>query len=234
LSSSTLLSAIRCTDVKRHFQRGEHTVRAVDGITMEVGAGELVGIVGTSGSGKTTLLNLIGGLDTPSSGHLEVMGQRLDSLDSHGLALYRRATVGIVFQAFHLLPARNAFENVELPLLLQNVSRRDRKPLVEAALGHVGLADRMDHLPSELSAGQQQRVAIARALVKQPQLLLADEPTGNLDSRTSQEILTLLQQLNRERQLTVILVSHDEEAARRITHRTVRIEDGHLVNGGSA
>lgn len=200
---------------------------------MEVGAGELVGIVGTSGSGKTTLLNLIGGLDTPSSGHLEVMGQRLDSLDSHGLALYRRSTVGIVFQAFHLLPARNAFENVELPLLLQNVSRRDRKPLVESALGHVGLADRMDHLPSELSAGQQQRVAIARALVKQPQLLLADEPTGNLDSRTSQEILALLQELNRGQRLTVILVSHDEEAAQRITHRTVRIEDGHLVNGGS-
>ncbi|MGD8726064.1 MAG: ABC transporter ATP-binding protein [Gemmatimonadales bacterium] len=207
-------------------------VCAVDGITMEVERQELVGIVGTSGSGKTTLLNLIGGLDTPSSGHLEVLGQRLDALDSHGLALYRRATVGIVFQAFHLLPARDAFGNVELPLLLQNMPRRDRRPVVEAALERVGLADRMDHLPSELSAGQQQRVAIARALAKAPRLLLADEPTGNLDSRTSQEILALLAKLNREQQLTIVLVSHDEEAVGRIAHRMVRIEDGRLVEGG--
>jgi putative ABC transport system ATP-binding protein len=205
----------------------------VDGITMEVAPGELLGIVGTSGSGKTTLLNLIGGLDTPSSGHLEVMGERLDSLDSRELALYRRSTVGIVFQAFHLLPARNAFENVELPLLLQNVTRSDRKPLVEAALERVGLGDRMDHLPSELSAGQQQRVAIARAFVKRPRLLLADEPTGNLDSRTSHEILELIQELNRDGELTVILVSHDEDAVRQIAHRMTRIEDGHMVDEGT-
>ena len=200
---------------------------------MEVAPGELLGIVGTSGSGKTTLLNLIGGLDTPSSGHLEVMGERLDSLDSRELALYRRSTVGIVFQAFHLLPARNAFENVELPLLLQNVTRSDRKPLVEAALERVGLGNRMDHLPSELSAGQQQRVAIARAFVKRPRLLLADEPTGNLDSRTSHEILELIQELNRDGELTVILVSHDEDAVRQIAHRMIRIEDGHMVDEGT-
>jgi putative ABC transport system ATP-binding protein len=226
--------AIRSRDIKRHFQRGEYTVRAVDGITLDVRSGELVGIVGTSGSGKTTLLNLVGGLDTPTDGHLEVMGQRLDALDSRGLALYRRSVIGIVFQSFQLLPAQTAFENVALPLVLQNVARRERRSLVETALERVSLSDRMDHLPSELSAGQQQRVAIARALVKQPRLLLADEPTGNLDSRTSVEILRLLQQLNHEQQLTVVLVSHDENAVEQIADRVVRIEDGRLVTGGSS
>jgi ABC-type lipoprotein export system ATPase subunit len=225
--------AIRSSDIKRHFQRGEHTVRAVDGITLDVHSGELVGIVGTSGSGKTTLLNLVGGLDTPTDGHLEVMGQRLDALDSRGLALYRRSVIGIVFQSFQLLPAQTAFENVALPLVLQNVARRERRSLVETALERVSLIDRMDHLPSELSAGQQQRVAIARALVKQPRLLLADEPTGNLDSRTSVEILGLLQRLNHEQQLTVVLVSHDETAVEQIADRVLRIEDGRLVAGGS-
>ena len=228
------ITAIRCTDLKRHFQRGEHTVRAVDGITFTVESGDLFGIVGTSGSGKTTLLNLIGGLDTPSGGHLEVMGQRLDSLDSHGLALYRRRTVGVIFQAFHLLPAQSAFENVELPLLLQNVPSGERKPRVEAALEQVGLADRLDHLPSELSGGEQQRVAIARAVAKQPLLLLADEPTGNLDSKTSQEILELLQQLNTENKLAVVLVTHDEQAVRERTQRMIRLEDGRIVQAGVA
>jgi putative ABC transport system ATP-binding protein len=231
--SDTSHSAIRSRDVKRHFRRGDHTVRAVDGITLDVPAGELVGIVGTSGSGKTTLLNLIGGLDTPTDGHLEVMGRRLDALNARDLALYRRTAIGIVFQSFHLLPTQTAFENVALPLVLQDVARRERCPRVETALQRVSLADRMDHLPSELSAGQQQRVAIARALVKQPRLLLADEPTGNLDSRTSQEILGLLQQLNREHQLTVVLVSHDEHAVERIADRVVRIEDGRVVTGRS-
>ena len=225
--------AIRSSDIKRHFRRGEYTVRAVDGITLDVHSGELVGIVGTSGSGKTTLLNLVGGLDTPTDGHLEVMGQRLDALDSRGLALYRRSVIGIVFQSFQLLPAQTAFENVALPLVLQNVARRERRSLVETALERVSLIDRMDHLPSELSAGQQQRVAIARALVKQPRLLLADEPTGNLDSRTSVEILGLLQRLNHEQQLTVVLVSHDETAVEQIADRVLRIEDGRLVAGGS-
>jgi ABC-type lipoprotein export system ATPase subunit len=224
--------AIRSSDIKRHFRRGEYTVRAVDGITLDVHSGELVGIVGTSGSGKTTLLNLVGGLDTPTDGHLEVMGQRLDALDSRGLALYRRSVIGIVFQSFQLLPAQTAFENVALPLVLQNVARRERRSLVETALERVSLIDRMDHLPSELSAGQQQRVAIARALVKQPRLLLADEPTGNLDSRTSVEILGLLQRLNHEQQLTVVLVSHDETAVEQIADRVLRIEDGRLVAGG--
>lgn len=230
----TTTTAIRSSDLKRHFRRGEHTVRAVDGVTFEVATGEFFGVVGTSGSGKTTLLNLIGGLDTPSSGHLEVMGHPLDSLDSRGLALYRRNTVGIVFQAFHLLPARSAFDNVELPLLLQNVPAAERKQRVEAALEQVGLDARLDHRPSELSGGEQQRVAIARALAKQPRLLLADEPTGNLDSRTSAEILELVRRLNREYHLTVILVSHDEAAVREIAHRMIRLEDGQVVQAGAA
>ena len=231
---SVIITAIRCSDLKRHFRRGEHTVRAVDGVMFEVVEGEFFGIVGKSGSGKTTLLNLIGGLDTPSSGHLEVMGQRLDSLDSRGLALYRRYTVGIVFQAFHLLPAQSAFGNVELPLLLQNIPPGERKPRVEQALEQVGLDRRLDHLPSELSGGEQQRVAIARALAKQPQLLLADEPTGNLDSKTSREILELIRQLNSDYGITVVLVSHDEEAVRRHTHRMLRLEDGQIVQTGAS
>jgi putative ABC transport system ATP-binding protein len=230
----TTTEAIRSHDLKRHFRRGEHTVRAVDGVTFEVETGEFFGVVGTSGSGKTTLLNLIGGLDTPTSGRLEVMGHPLDSLDSRGLALYRRNTVGIVFQAFHLLPAHSAFGNVELPLLLQNVPPSERKRRVEAALEQVGLDSRLDHRPSELSGGEQQRVAIARALAKQPRLLLADEPTGNLDSRTSKEILELMHQLNREYDLTVVLVSHDETAVRAIAHRMIRLEDGQVVQAGAA
>lgn len=229
---TTTIPAIGCFDLKRYFKRGEHTVRAVDGITFDVATGEFFGIVGTSGSGKTSLLNLIGGLDTPSSGHLEVMGQRLDSLDSHGLAIYRRRTVGVVFQAFHLLPAQSAFENVELPLLLQNIPPNERKPLVKAALEQVGLAGRSDHLPSELSGGEQQRVAIARAVVKKPLLLLADEPTGNLDSKTSREILQLLQKLNEENNLTVVLVTHDERAVRERTNQMIRLEDGRIVQAG--
>ncbi len=221
--------AIRCSELRRHFQRGEHAVHAVDGVTFDVSIGEFFGVVGTSGSGKTTLLNLIGGLDTPSSGHLEVMGQRLDSLDGRRLALYRRNTVGIVFQAFHLLPAQSAFGNVELPLLLQNIPPADRTQLVEEALDRVGLDRRLDHLPSELSGGEQQRVAIARALAKQPKLLLADEPTGNLDSRTSREILELMRRLNSDYDLTVVLVSHDEAAVRLHCNRMLRLEDGRIV-----
>ena len=227
-------TAIRCHDLHRHFTRGEHTVRAVDGVSLEIETGEFVGVVGTSGSGKTTLLNLIGGLDTATAGHLEVMGQRLDALDSRQLALYRRTTVGIVFQAFHLLPARTAFENVELPLLLQSVMPRDREPKVEAALEQVGLTARRDHLPSELSAGEQQRVAVARAMVKHPRVLLADEPTGNLDRRNSDDILALMQQLNRERELTVIMVSHDEDAVARAAHRAIRLDDGRVVDAQAA
>ena len=227
-------AAVQCSNLKRHFTRAGYTVRAVDGITLEVQAGELFGVVGTSGSGKTTLLNLIGGLDTPTAGYLDVMGQSLELLDSRELALYRRSTVGTIFQAFHLLLARTALENVELPLLLQNVAPKERKGLAMDALEQVGLQARADHRPSELSGGEQQRVAIARALAKNPRLLLADEPTGNIDSRTSREILDLLQGLNRDRGLTVILVSHEEEGVGRIADCIVRLEDGRVVGEGGA
>ncbi len=221
--------AVHCSELQRHFTRAGYTVRAVDGISLEIEIGELFCVIGTSGSGKTTLLNLIGGLDTPTSGYLEVMNQSLVSLNNRDLALYRRTAVGTIFQAIHLLPARTALENVELPLLLQNVIPAERKEIALNALDQVGLAARADHRPSELSGGEQQRVAIARALAKDPRLLLADEPTGNLDSRTSREILELLQHLNGDRGLTVILVSHDEQGAGKIADRMVRLEDGRVI-----
>jgi putative ABC transport system ATP-binding protein len=224
--------AVHCSELQRHFTRAGDTVRAVDGISLGIDVGELFGVIGTSGSGKTTLLNLIGGLDTPTAGYLEVMGQSLVSLNKKELALYRRTEVGTIFQAFHLLPARTALENVELPLLLQNIIPSERKEIALGALEQVGLAARADHRPSELSGGEQQRVAIARALAKDPRLLLADEPTGNLDSRTSRETLELLQFLNRDRALTVILVSHDEQGVGRIADRMVRLEDGRVVEEG--
>jgi len=225
-------TAVHCSELQRHFTRAGYTVRAVDGISLEIEIGEAFGVIGTSGSGKTTLLNLIGGLDTPTSGVLEVMGQSLESLNKRDLALYRRTAVGTIFQAFHLLQARTALENVELPLLLQNIVPPLRKDMALDALNLVGLASRADHRPSELSGGEQQRVAIARALAKNPRLLLADEPTGNLDSRTSREILELLQRLNRERGLTVILVSHDEQGVGKIAERMIRLEDGKIVRNG--
>ncbi len=158
------------------------------------------------------------------------MGRHLDSLDAGELALFRRSIIGIIFQVFHLLPARSAIENVELPLMLQDIPGPARRERATAALESVGLLDRIDHLPSELSGGEQQRVAIARALVKDPKLLLADEPTGNLDSTTSREIMDLIQQLNRDHGLTIILVSHDEEAVRRIAGHIINLEDGHITS----
>jgi len=220
---------IRCSDLKRHFFLAGRSVRAVDGVTLEVNKGELLGVVGTSGSGKTTLLNLIGGLDTPTGGNLEVFGTYLESLDERGLALYRRNSVGIIFQAFHLLPARTAVENVELPLMLGDVPQGDRRMAALAALEQVGLGDRHDHRPDELSGGEQQRVAIARALVTRPELLLADEPTGNLDSTTSREILDLIRGIGSDYGLTVLLVSHDEEAVDRVATRRIRLADGRIV-----
>ncbi len=209
-------------------------MRAVDGITFEVNEGELLGVAGTSGSGKTTLLNLIGGLDTPTGGNLEVFGTYLESLDERGLALYRRNSVGIIFQAFHLLPARTAAENVELPLMLGNVPPGERRSAALEMLEQVGLGDRHDHRPDELSGGEQQRVAIARALVTRPRLLLADEPTGNLDSHTSREILDLIRSVSSEYGLTVLLVSHDEEAVNRVATRRIRLADGRMVEETAA
>ncbi len=204
-------------------------MRAVDDLDLEVAPGELFAVVGTSGSGKTTLLNLVGGLDTPTAGIIEVMGQELGALDERQLARYRRTVIGFIFQAFHLLPERTASENVELPLMLQNVPAPERQRRAREVLERVGLGGRADHVPSEMSGGEQQRVAIARALIKRPQLLLADEPTGNLDSRTSREILDLVAGLNRDDGLTIMLVSHDEAAVGLIAGRLIRLEDGRKV-----
>jgi putative ABC transport system ATP-binding protein len=228
-----LTPAVDCRSLQRHFHRGGSVVRAIDGIDLTILPGTFFGILGTSGSGKTTLLNLIGGLDTPTDGRIEVFGQRLETMDSFARALHRRRTVGIVFQAFHLLGARTARENVELPLLLDGRPSTERRVRAREALEQVGLEGRWDHRPDELSGGEQQRVAIARALVKDPRLLLADEPTGNLDSRTGQGILELMTRLNRERGLTVVLVSHDEQAVSAHAGAWVRLHDGRIVETGS-
>jgi ABC-type lipoprotein export system ATPase subunit len=230
---ATTRTAVRCQSLERHFRLGDRLVAAVDGIDLEVQPGDLLGVTGTSGSGKTTLLNLIGGLDTPTGGTLGVFGTPLHQLDDSGLAKYRREIVGIIFQAFHLIPSRTAVENVELPLMLARVPPSERTRRAQETLARVGLAERTDHRPDELSGGEQQRVAIARALVGEPRLLLADEPTGNLDSRTSLEILDLIAELHRDEGLTVLLVSHDVEAVARIATGVVRLSDGRIVEGGT-
>jgi putative ABC transport system ATP-binding protein len=225
------LPAVHCSGLQRHFHRAGGTVRAVDGIDLTVPDGSFFGVVGTSGSGKTTLLNLIGGLDTPTGGHISVFGRPLETMDEIERARHRRRTVGIIFQASHMIPSRTALENVELPLLIDGSPPDERRERARLALERVGLEERGDHRPDELSGGEQQRVAIARALVKQPRLLLADEPTGNLDSRTGGGILELIAALNRGEGLTVVLVSHDERAVATFADRSVRLFDGRIVEG---
>lgn len=190
--------------------------------------GRFFAVTGASGSGKSTLLNLLGGLDRPTSGTIEVQGRRISDLDARELALYRRHAVGMIFQSFNLIPSFTALENVALPLMFAGVPKKDRKSKAGAVLDKIGLSARLVHRPAELSGGEQQRVAIARALINDPQILLADEPTGNLDSRTSREIVGLLAELNRSRGLTVILVTHEEDLARNHADRLVRLQDGQV------
>jgi putative ABC transport system ATP-binding protein len=199
----------------------------LDGLSLDIERGDYVALMGPSGSGKSTLLNLIGGLDHPTSGMLEVDGLRVDELSDAALARWRGEHVGFVFQMYNLLPVLTAERNVELPLLLRDLSREERRERVAAALRLVGLADRARHRPRELSGGQEQRVGIARAIVTDPTLLLCDEPTGDLDRRSGDEILDLLQALNREYGTTIIMVTHDPHAAER-SHRTVHLEKGML------
>ena len=221
--------AVHAADVSRHYTMGEAVVRALDGVSLDVAPGEFVALLGTSGSGKSTLLNLIGGLDRPTSGSVTVMGRDLAQLDSAELAAYRRNTVGMIFQAFNLVPTMTLAENVELPMRFAEVARERRPELVCAALERVGLGPRAKHRPSELSGGEQQRGSIARALVNKPALLLADEPTGNLDSHTGAEILNLVQELNREG-MTVVLVTHERALADRYATRLVFLSDGKVVS----
>src|SRR5436309_889120 len=215
--------------VSRHYAMGAAIIRAVDEISFEVRAGEFVALLGSSGSGKSTLLNLIGGLDQPTSGAMRVWGQNLAAMSSEELARYRRHSVGMIFQSFNLVPRMTVEENLELPLRLAEVERGERRARVEEALDRVGLQARLRHRPSELSGGEQQRVAIARALVNRPTILLADEPTGNLDSRTGTEILTLIEEINRASGTTVVLVTHEEARADRIAKRKIFLADGRLV-----
>jgi len=220
-------SLVRVRDVRKSFVRGSETVEVLDGLDLEVGKGEFLALMGPSGSGKSTLLNLIGGLDRPTSGSVEVGGERIDRLAESRLTAWRARHVGFVFQMYNLLPALTAERNVELPLLLTRLSKARRRKQVATALELVGLADRARHYPRQLSGGQEQRVGIARAIVTDPTLLLCDEPTGDLDRKSGDEVLDLLAALHAEHGKTIVMVTHDPHAAERAS-RTLHLEKGVL------
>lgn len=230
MSSGNNGFAIRADSVSRHYQMGAALIRAVDGVSLEVRAGEFLALLGSSGSGKSTLLNLLAGLDRPTAGAIIVDGRNLAEMDTHELARYRSLTVGMVFQAFNLLPRMTLEENVELPLRLAEVERADRAARVREALEHVHLEKRLAHRPSELSGGEQQRAALARALVNRPAILLADEPTGNLDSATGEEIMLLLKNFNQSMGMTIVMVTHERPLAERFADRIATVADGKLVS----
>jgi putative ABC transport system ATP-binding protein len=225
--------AIRADALTRHYQMGGATIRAVDGISLEIREGEFVALLGASGSGKSTLLNLFAGLDRATSGAILVLGSELGAMNSMELSRHRNRTIGMVFQSFNLLSRMTVLENVELPLRLGEVARAERGSRVSEALRRVGLTARAAHRPGELSGGEQQRVAIARALVNRPRVLLADEPTGNLDSRTGEEIMGLVTEINRPANgsaaTTVVMVTHERSLAERYSQRLVTIADGRVA-----
>lgn len=218
-------------DVSKSYRRGSETVEVLHGIHLDIAEGDFVALMGPSGSGKSTLLNLIGGLDTPTAGSIEIRGQRIDTLREAELARWRSEHVGFVFQFYNLMPTLSAQKNVELPLLLTSLSAAQRQRHAAIALQLVGLADRGRHRPNELSGGQQQRVAIARAIVSDPMFLICDEPTGDLDRQSAEEVLNLLQMLNREHGKTLIMVTHDPKAAE-YARRVIHLDKGVLVDGG--
>ena len=219
---------VRVEGVHKFFRRGSERIDVLNGLTLDVPDGEFLGLMGPSGSGKTTLLNLIAGLDTPSQGEIWVAGQNIARMSEAQLARWRTRNVGFVFQFYHLLPVLSAYENVELPLLLLGLSSVQRRQQVLTALDLVGLSDRMRHRPGQLSGGQQQRVGIARAIVTDPTLIVADEPTGDLDARSAEEILDLLCEVRQTLGKTILLVTHDPRAAAR-AHRVLHLEKGLLV-----
>ena len=223
-------SAVSTADLCRHYRMGETLIRAVDGVSLQVPPGEFVALLGASGSGKSSLLNLIAGLDRPTSGSVVVYGNNLAELSRLELSKYRLRTVGMVFQSFNLIPSMNLMENVELPLRFAEVDRNKREALAQTALHRVGLSARLRHRPSELSGGEQQRASLARALINQPRLLLADEPTGNLDSHTGMEILDLVREFNETLGMTVVMVTHERTLAERYAKRLIFLADGKLVD----
>jgi ABC-type lipoprotein export system ATPase subunit len=223
---------IEAESVSREYKLGETVIRAVNQISLSVQKGEFLALLGSSGSGKSTLLNLLAGLDRPTSGSIRVRDQDLAKLDSQELARYRRETVGMVFQSFNLLPRMTLEENVELPLRLAEVDRQDRAVRVQEALERVKLSARKQHRPGELSGGEQQRGALARALVNRPSILFADEPTGNLDSTTGEQILLLLREIQNSLGMTIILVTHERPLAERFANRIAVLADGRLMSDG--
>ncbi len=225
-------SLIRLKDVRKTYPMGKVAVNALQGINLEINDGEMVAIMGPSGSGKTTLLNVLGLLDSPSTGSYRLVGDEVAKLPDRKRSQLRNKRFGFVFQVYNLLPRLTAAENVMIPLIYGSVPRRERRPRAEAALEAAGLKNRMRHRPSELSGGEQQRVAIARALVNEPSVILADEPTGNLDSKSGAAIMDLIQQLHRDRKVTVVLVTHDPNVAAR-AERTVHLQDGVVAKGNA-
>ncbi|PBJ81622.1 ABC transporter ATP-binding protein [Lysobacteraceae bacterium NML93-0399] len=222
------MALVSIRNLTKTYQRGPEKVEVLHGVNLDIAQGDFVALMGPSGSGKTTLLNLIGGLDTPSSGEIDVAGERIDRMGGGQLSGWRSRNVGYIFQFYNLMPALTAQKNVELPLLLTRLSGAQRKRNAQIALTLVGLADRTSHKPSELSGGQQQRVAIARAIVSDPTLLICDEPTGDLDRQSAEDILGLLQTLNREHGKTIVMVTHDPKAAEYASH-TLHLDKGTLV-----
>lgn len=227
-----MAALISIRDLYKTYWRGVQPVPVLLGISLEINAGDYVSLMGPSGSGKSTLLNLIAGIDKPTQGALRIADVDIAALPESELANWRAANVGFVFQFYNLMPVLNAFENVELPLLLTHLNKAQRREHVEVALAMVGLGDRMDHYPNELSGGQQQRVAIARALITDPQLIVADEPTGDLDRHSADDILNLLDRLNRELGKTIVMVTHDPKCAAR-AKRQVHLEKGLLLGEGA-
>jgi putative ABC transport system ATP-binding protein len=225
--------ALHTDRVSRHYQMGATLVHAVDDVTISVRAGEFVALLGRSGSGKSTLLNLIAGLDRPTSGGVFAHDRNLADMTADELAKHRSHTIGIVFQAFNLLPRMTLEENVELPLRLAAVDRSERAPRVREAIQRVRLESRLSHRPAELSGGEQQRAALARALVNRPTILLADEPTGNLDSVTGDEIMNLLREINESLRMTIVMVTHEQPRAERFAHQMILMKDGKLVSDGT-
>jgi putative ABC transport system ATP-binding protein len=218
---------VKLRQVAKTYERGGEKLRILENLDLDIHKGSFEALMGPSGSGKSTLLNLIAGLDRPTSGSIEIAGKRIDSLSEGAIAQWRANTVGFVFQSYNLLPVLTALENVELPLLLTRVPSSERKTRAQTALRVVGLENRMTHYPRQLSGGQEQRVAIARAIVNDPTLIVADEPTGDLDRSSADDILTLLEKLNKELGKTIVMVTHDPVAAERATHRR-RLEKGAL------